>query len=227
MSASAPASKSTFGAMFWAASENYKTDRFFALRSSGLAALGGGSGGLEGGLGGTVAVGIRVPVAAHHGPIVRVGLGGELLGNSQFYYSHIDLPIGEVGYQFMSGHTILEIGGRAAVILTGRYNTGDALHRELGTGAQYGGYVAAHSGFGRLDANFMHLPNGNNSPGTSVDVLRGTACAYAANLIALCLDGMYLHGDEQPPLAPLGAVPLSYPAAKTFYGGIMAGFSFQ
>ena len=165
--------KTTFAVTAQGAGETYRTYRLFSIRTSGIAGLGGGSGGLEGALGATIAVGIRVPLGEHHGPIIRVGLGGELLGNSQFYYSNIDLPTGEIGYQYISGHTIFEVGG----------------------------YAALHGAFGRVDANFMHIVASNTDPGTGVDVLRGTACGFVNTKIGICADAMFVHGDEQPPAA--------------------------
>jgi hypothetical protein len=218
--------KTTFGVTAHAAGETYRTYRIFSLRTSGIAGLGGGSGGLEGALGGTVAAGIRVPVAEHHGPVIRVGLGGELLGNSQFYYSHIDLPIGEVGYQYTNGHTVFEIGGRGGSLITGRYNTGDSFRRELGTSLELGGYLAAHGNHGRIDVNYMHIA-ATPDPGTGVDVLRGAACGYVVlDKVAICADAMFIHGDEQPPIIPAGTPPLTFDTSSTsIYGGLLVGFA--
>jgi hypothetical protein len=218
--------KTTFGVTAYAAGETYRTYKLFSIRTSGLAGLGGGSGGLEGALGGTLALGIRVPVSPHHGPVIRVGLGGELLGNSQFYYSHIDLPLGEVGYQYINGHTVFEIGGRGASLITGRYNTGDSFRRELGTSLELGGYLAAHAEQGRVDVSFMHIA-ATPDPGTGVDVLRGTACGYVTPKVGICGDGMFIHGDEQPPLPTVPpSTPLST-SSTSIYGGLLVGFAIQ
>ncbi len=217
--------KTTFGVTAHGAGETYRTYKLFSLRSSGIAGLGGGSGGLEGALGGTLALGIRIPVAEHHGPVIRAGLGGELLGNSQFYYSHIDLPIGEIGYQYSSGHTVFEIGGRAGSLITGRYNTGDSFRRELGTSLEVGGYLAAHVEHGRIDINYMHIA-ATPDPGTGVDVLRGSACGYVTPKVAICGDAMFIHGDEQPPPLPVGPPPVVIDTSSTsIYGGVLVGFA--
>jgi hypothetical protein len=218
--------KTTFGVTAQGSGETYRTYRVFSIRTSAIAGLGGGSGGLEGALGGTLALGIRVPVAEHHGPIIRVGLGGELLGNSQFYYSHIDLPLGEIGYQYTMGHTVLELGVRGASLVTGRYNTGDSYRRELGTSLELGGYLAAHVERGRIDVNYMHIA-ATPDPGTGVDVLRGSACGYVTKQIGICGDAMLIHGDEQPPSLPAGTPPLVFPASTSIYGGVLVGFAIQ
>ncbi|MGH7282856.1 MAG: hypothetical protein ACRELY_15125 [Polyangiaceae bacterium] len=219
--------KTTFGVTAQGAGESYRTYKLFSIRTSAIAGLGGGSGGLEGALGATFTGGIRVPVSEHHGPIIRVGLGGELLGNSQFYYSHIDLPIGEVGYQYISGHTILEAGVRGASLITGRYNTGDSFRRELGTSFELGGYIAAHGTHGRIDANFMHIAASGTDPGTGVDVLRGTACAYVTPTVGICGDAMFIHGDEQPPIPVASATSAVDTSSTSIYGGLLVGFAVQ
>lgn len=215
-----PEKTTTGGAEFWLTSENYRTLHLASFRSSAIAGLGGGTGGVEGALGFSLAAGIRAPVAPTHGPILRAGLSMELLGNQQFYFSHIDLPLGEVGYQYAAGDTLFEIGARGAPLLTGRYNTGDDERRELGTSFDWGGYVAAHFHFGRLDAQLTRVEARSTDPGTPVDVLRGTACGYVTKDLAFCLDGMLLHGDEQPKPAPAP----SDSSTTSFYGGASFGF---
>lgn len=223
---SGPQNVTTAGAMFALESQIFRTSGLLSARTNAVAALGGGNGGVEGALGFGGTIGIRAPVAPNHGPIARVGLDMELQGNEQFYFSHIDLPLGEIGYQVSSGETVLELGARGAPLLTGRYNTGDTFRRELGTSFEWGGYVAAHGKIGRLDLSFTRIEARNTPPGTPVNVLKGTACGYVTKLVALCADGMYIDGDEENlalPTAPPGGVPQPLPA-KSFYGGLTVGF---
>jgi hypothetical protein len=211
----------TFGAATLSvSSEQYKTRGLLAMRASTQASLGGGTAGLEGSLGGTLTAGIRVPVADNHGPIVRIGLGGELLGNSRFYFSRISLPIGEVGYQYLEGRTVLEFGVRGAPVLTGRYNTGHVTRRET-DGLEGGAYLAAHSSFGRLDASYMRMIPGDRNAylGKDVDVLRGSACGYVRDRIAICLDGMFVDGGASYS-RPAFTLPTN---PQAIYGGLTVG----
>ena len=228
MHVSGPQDATTAGAMFFLGSELYRTEGLLSLRSNAIAALGGGNGGVEGALGFGGTIGIRAPVTANQGPVARVGLDMDLLGNEQFYFSHIELPLGEIGYQYSNGATILEIGARGAPLLTGRYNTGDSFRRELGTSFEWGGYIGAHASIGRLDASFTRIEARSTPPDTPVDVARGSACVYAGKWVAICADAMVIHGDEQPPLAvptaPPGATVSSSTTATSFYGGATLGF---
>ncbi|MEO8796542.1 MAG: hypothetical protein ABI551_01535 [Polyangiaceae bacterium] len=222
---SGPENTGSAGAQFWFSGEGYKTIGLLSLRSSALAGLGGGTGGIEGSLGFFGAAGIRVPVAATHGPFIRVGLGGELLGNQQFYFSHIDLPFGEAGYQYLNGATVFELGMRAAPLLTGRYNTGDSARRELGTSFEWAGFLDAKSRFGKIDLSFLRIEARKTPPDTPVDVVRGSACAFPVSYLAICLDAMYVHGDEQPPLVvPAGATGDT--TASALYGGASVGLRY-
>lgn len=222
---SGPEDTGSAGAQFWFSGEGYKTIGLLSLRSSALAGLGGGTGGVEGSLGFFGAAGIRVPVATTHGPFVRVGLGGELLGNQQLYFSHIDLPFGEAGYQYLNGANVFELGVRAAPLLTGRFNTGDSARRELGTSFEWAGFVDAKTRYGKLDVSFLRIEARNTAPDTPVDVLRGAACAFPLSYLAICLDAMFIHGDEQPPLVvPAGATVDT--TASALYGGGSVGLRY-
>lgn len=224
---SGPQDATTVGATFSLSSEIYKTSGLLSARSSAIAGLGGGTGGVEGALGFGGTIGIRAPVTENQGPIARVGLSMELLGNQQFYFSHIDLPLGEIGYQISKGDTVLEIGARGAPLLNGRYDTGDTFRRELGTSFEWGGYLGAHGTLGRLDVSFTRIEDRSSPPDTPVSLLRGSACAYVTKLVAICADGMYIYGDEDlatslPP--PAAGAPVVSAAAKSFYGGLTLGF---
>ncbi len=228
LSVKGPENAHTLGLAIAGSSEQYKTDGILALRGASAFQLGGGSGGFEGALSGALAIGVRGPLGDHHGPVVRAGLGGELLGNNKFYYSHLELPLVEAGYQYLEGRNVVEVGGRVAPVLTGRYNTGDGQRRELGTSFEWGPYVALHSGFGRIDGSFTRIEARKTDPGTPVDVLRGMACGYLG-VFAVCGDAMYIRGDQAPPALPVVTGPTSTPTvslnpeAKSLYAGVTLG----
>jgi hypothetical protein len=207
------------GAMAAVATEQYKSEGLLSAHGLMNLSLGGGTAGLEGGLGGTVTVGIRAPLGEHHGPTVRIGPGGELLGNSRFYFSRLALPVIEVGYQYLRDRTVLEIGARGAAIITGRYNTGHRTRRELGDGSlEWGGYLSAHHKYGRLDASITRIEARDEFPNGPVTVGRGWACAHILDKIAVCADAMLIDGGASyfgPPHIPGNVFSV--------YGGLTIG----
>jgi len=205
------------GVMIAGGSEQYGARDAWTARISSIYALGGGSAGVEGALGGAAALGLRARFGESHGPFFRVGIGGELLGNSKLYYSHLELPLGEVGYSFIDGRTVFELGARGAPVLTGRYNTGDGGVRQLSGSFEWGGYAAMHTSFGRLDVSALRVQADHTGSGGPVDVARGTLCGYAG-LVALCADAMAFRGDVQY------GTPEVTSASSSFYGGFFVGF---
>ena len=205
-------------AMAMFASEQFKVGKIFSGHESSYGYLGGGSAGFEGGLGGTFLVGARAPLGEKHGPLARVGLSMEMQGNKRFYYSRIALPTAEIGYQYASDRTILEAGGRGGAVITGRYNTGDRTHRELGGGSfEWGFYAAAHTRHSRADISYTRIQADDNYPGGAVGTLRANGCGYIG-FIGICGDAMLVNGDGYVGL------PRQSFSVSTFYGGITVGF---
>ena len=52
--------------------------------------------------------GVRIPVAEEHGPIARVACVDRLRGNDANYFSLLDAPQGQFGYQFVRGRVGFE-----------------------------------------------------------------------------------------------------------------------
>lgn len=178
--------------------------------------IGGGTGGFEGALAGDVLMGWRAPVSAHHGPVFRVGMGGELTGNQRLYFSRLELPVAQLGYQYAEARTLLELGARGGPILTGRYNVGNDASRDLGTSLEWGAYAAAHTAHTRLSVSVMRIEARDTFPDTPVDVGRGTFCVYPGAM-ALCLDGSIFRGDVT------WAIPLAQDQATSVYAGLSLG----
>lgn len=202
-------------------SEQFRTSGYLTVHGSSYAFIGGGSAGFEGGFGGLMTFGVRAPITKTQGPFARIGLGGELQGNKRFYYSRFALPIAELGYQYQQKRTVLELGLRGAPILTGRYNSGHRTRRETGDGSlEWGGYLAAHSKYGRIDASYMRIEADDNFPGGPITTLRGTGCVYVSR-VGICLDGMYVRGDAY---FSLPTIPVAFTRdVRSFYGGLTIG----
>lgn len=211
------------GAMASLQAEQFKAGpgRIFSGHSSIDMSLGGGSAGLEGSLGGLLTAGFRAPFGRTHGPFARIGLWGELMGNKRFYWSHLDLPVGEVGYQYSSLNTVAEIGGRGAAVITGRYDTGIHTRRELGDGSfEWAIYGALHSAIGRIDISYTTIEARDLFPGAGVTNLRAKGCIYLPHRLGACLDGMVIDGRAYTPIPGLRPVTAD---VSSVYGGVTIG----
>lgn len=175
-------------------------------------AIGGGSAGFDGGMGLLLGFGPRIPVAPNHGPFVRVGGRGYLQGNRALYSSLLELPRGELGWQYTRGWTVLEAGASYGAVLTGRFRPNDADAAFLGAGFAAGGYAALQ--VTNLRAGFLaeRLPR---KDGGRIDVADAFLCAMGGRL-ALCGDMSWSRGDvtHAGSLQPIAS----------WYGGVTLGF---
>jgi hypothetical protein len=207
---------SGMGAQLAGESERYGALGYYSARESGFGFIGGGAVGFEGGIGADMAWGVRVPFGPDHGPFFRAGMRGWLLGNDALYSSYFELPQLQLGYQWLTPGTVIELGWRAGPVLAGRYNTGDRAMRKLGRSFEVGGYAAVH-------ASRMHLETGTTVVLEShregpLHMMEGKLCGDAA-VVRLCVDGRYFAGREQVggTWAPLGE------STQAFYGGFTVG----
>lgn len=222
------ADATTGAAQFAGEGDEYLTKTIFTEHFEGHFGIGGGSGGFEGALGGLMGFGARAPVTPTQGPLFRAGASGEVLGNKYFYFSHLELPVVDVGYQYQRGRSLVDFGGRAAPVLTGRFNSGDSARHELGN-FQFGGYLALHSKYGRLDASIARI-TGGGFPAKPVDFARGILCVYVAGAVGFCADALAIRGDALLPGAPIPSAATgptltlgSVSDVRAFYGGLMVG----
>ena len=187
------ASDTTFGVGFAGSAESY------ALNGASHGAmdfvLGGGEGGFEGALGGTIDLGYRLPVADDHGPFGRIGFEGRLQGNDLLYYSMLELPKFGLGYQYTHGKTMAEIGARTGFVLTGLYDPSEGGRRKL-RGWEYGVGAAAQVEFMKLEFSAMRIEARSTLDGNPVDVGRAQLCGVGSRL-GVCLDGALFHGDAE------------------------------
>jgi hypothetical protein len=188
-----PVNDTTLGVGFAGAAETYALDGTAHASSSFM--LGGGQGGFEGALAGTIDIGYRVPVAEDHGPFGRIGFDGRLQGNDLLYFSLLELPRLTLGWQYLRGKTVLEAGARGGAILAGLYDPAEAGRRKL-SGFEWGGFVSAQLDFVRADASFMRIETPHTLNGTPVDVGRAQLCAVGGKFGA-CLDGALFRGDAE------------------------------
>ena len=180
--------------------------------------LGGGQAGFEGMLAGAIDIGYRIDVTDKHGPFGRAAFDGRIQGNDRLYFSALELPRLTLGWQFLSGKTVLEVGARGGPILTGRFNPGDAGVRSISGSLEYGGFVSAQVDFLRFDATAMRIDARKTGNGSPVDVGRGAVCGIAGKL-GICADFMILRGD-----ANMGPTRGTEEALAT-YAGLTVGLA--
>jgi len=182
---------STIGVGFAGSGETYALDG--TTHAAGSWMLGGGQGGFEGALAGTIDIGYRVPIAENHGPFGRIGLDGRIQGNDLLYFSMFELPRITLGWQYLEGKTVIEGGARGGAILAGLYDPAEDGRRKL-NGFEWGGFGSAQIDFLRLDVSFMRIEATKTLDGTPVDVARGQVCGIGGK-IGVCLDAMFFHGN--------------------------------
>jgi hypothetical protein len=168
--------------------------RFGSTRSTFFGAIGGGSGGFEGGLVGSLAFGARIPVDPEHGPVARIGFEGQIVGNDLFYHSGIQFPQGQLAYQFLTRGSVLEIGVKGAPVLDGRLNVGNDASRRLGASFGFGGYATYQAGVLSLDLDVTRVL-AQHGPGTPVDAITFDVCL--AYVVGVCFDARILRGDVE------------------------------
>jgi hypothetical protein len=184
---------STIGVGFAGAADAYALDG--TTHGATYFMLGGGEGGFEGALAGTIDIGYRIPISEDHGPFGRIGFDGRLQGNDLLYFSLLELPRLTLGWQYIHGKTVLEGGARGGAVLTGLYDPSEAGRRKL-NGFEWGGFVSAQADFIKIDASFMRIEARKTLNGTPVDIARAELCVVGGAL-GLCVDGMLFRGDAE------------------------------
>jgi hypothetical protein len=212
----APAANGT-GLMLSVEGEEFVRRGIFSAHGSHRLAIGGGGAGFEGALQGGIAGGFRIPVGEKHGPVFRAGIFGYLRGNDAFYASLLDLPQLQLGYQYLRGSTVFELGVTSGAVLTGRFRAGEAETRILGAGLEIGSYAAIHVPWFRFGVSGMRLPS-NDRLSAPVRTAEGTACVIASPF-AIC-------GDARVSLTDAIVVAASPPTeVRSLYGGIAFGLT--
>jgi hypothetical protein len=212
---SSGASGKQVGLMLWGEGEDYTHRGMWSARGMHKLGIGGGGAGFEGTLMGGWAGGVRLPVGASHGPVLRAGLLGAIRGNDMFYDSLLELPQLQLGYQYLRGKTVLELGATTGAVLVGRHRTGEMVRRIVGAGFEVGGYAALQLPWLRLGAAATQLPT-NDELSTPVRVAEGNLCALLSP-IAICADARATIADA---VVSPGAAPSE---VRSMYAGLSVG----
>ena len=194
-----------------AAHFSYDTRTVFSGRSYGFGFLGGGSAGFEGGLGGELAAGLRIPFGKKHGPITRIAVEGFLMGNDSFFSSRLELPKGEFGYQLLHRDLLVEAAVTAGPVLAGTFNVSGAPDRKLSGLFAVGGHLALGFRAAHLELTVNRLDSGDFELGAFNEVI-GSLCGLPS-VFAVCADARYQSGGANDP----------EPDGRIAYLGIRAG----
>jgi hypothetical protein len=156
-------------------------------------ALGAGSAGTEGALGGAIDFGLRVPVSLVSGPVLRIGPSGWLLGHDALQLSLLEPVRLSAGFQRLTGGTLLEGGLTAGLLGSGRFaaaggSTGLAGAFELGH------YLAVHLDAFRFDGRVIYVQPGPFGSTSELGIVQLEGCAYPRP-IAACIDVRYLQSQ--------------------------------
>jgi alpha-1,2-mannosyltransferase len=167
-------------------------EKDYSVRIVNTVSLALGFQGFQGGATNAVAVGLRLPAAKDHGPVVRAG--GELafFGNKYLWDSAVEIPQGHVGYQWMRGPSVVDIALKGGYVLVGRHNTGDTGSRRLDGAPEIGAIANVHFSHFDLRAKYSYVfPR---RAGDDVQWFEAALCSTPGSLV-LCTASRYERGD--------------------------------
>jgi hypothetical protein len=196
------------------------TSGYLSIRSTWFAAIGGGSDGLEGQLENSQTFGVRGYFGDDHGPFARAGFAYQIMGNNKFYRSYVELPRVEAGYQVLTPGVLLEVSGRAGLVLGGRYYTGDHAERRIDSELEWGGTATVQIDPLRLYASVMRIQAGQTGPGTPIDQADAALCVNPWKGLLLCGHGAFHRGDVELPDGRVQESTAKYLGGTVGFGGI-------
>ncbi|MDB4947080.1 MAG: hypothetical protein JWP97_6614 [Labilithrix sp.] len=167
-------------------------EKLVAVRVVNIASLAFGSTGVEGGLSNAFAGGLRLPITARQGIVLRGGIEGTFFGNKYLWDSQLELPQLHVAYQWLAPGKVFDLAAKGGYILLGRHNTGDAAVRDTDGSLEWGALADGHLGPVDLHATWTRIrPRHGGSP---VNQIEGAFCGNAGR-VTLCTDLRYEVGD--------------------------------
>lgn len=209
----------SFGALFvTSASFHGSQGRFGSLRGSFIGAIGSGTATVEGWLRGALTLGGRYQLNEAQSAFLRLGFGGEAQGNGNYYFSRLELPIVEAGWQLGTAERFVEGGLRAAPLLAGSYHVEGPLPRTLSGAGQYGAYFSARTVALRSEISVTYLDKRGDAFDRPVQIARALVCGFGvAQVLVVCLDGQVLRVPNG------GAVTADLSGSRVFYSGLTVG----
>ena len=177
-------------------------------------ALGGGPRGIEGGLGGAMSGGLRLPSAGPHAIVIRGGLEGALFGNLLAYHSLLELPQLHAGYQYLFRGALFEVAAKGGWLLLGRHDVGEDGRRVLDGSPEAGAIAALVTRSVVMRGAFARVFVTDDAG--PVDLFEASACGVAIP-VAVCTDVRIERGDVYGPTSVL------LPGARSTFVGLTVG----
>lgn len=175
-------------------------------RSRTFAMLGGGSAGVEGGIGGEISAGPLFEIVPGEGSFVRGGVSAELLGNQHFYSSWITLPRLELGYHAHDTERLFEGYAFVGPTWTGRVKLSDQEgQHKLGATIEHGAMASFATPDVHFDLSYQRFAVWNRD-GTA-HVVRATACGQLGRP-SICFRARFYEAPQDP--EALGRARIGY-----------------
>jgi hypothetical protein len=201
--------------------EHYGTRKKVSGHFLAFGAIGGGTAGTEGSVGGALDFGYRGPIADTKGIFVRAGPSAFVLGNHDLHLSLIEPLESRVGYQYLDGDRLFEWGMTFGHLLIGRFKGPDSS-RELEGGEQLRSYFIVRSTAVRLEASIANVRAASNARTSSIWLSRAAGCGYPRPL-AICLEALYVTRVGDGATNRSGAA--SYTTLHAIYAGLTVGLT--
>ncbi len=215
--------ETSYGGLFVTSASFHGTQgTYSSLRGSFIGAIGSGTATVEGWLRGALTFGLLLPLLPRRGFFARVGFGGELQGNANYYFSRLEIPLGEVGWQYVEGERLIEVGVRSAPVLAGLYHVEGTHPRSLGISPEYGAYFSARTVGLRSEISAVMIDQSSRAaediPPRPVQMFRILICGFGiGGALTMCGDGQIMRvpsgGYSEGPLA----------GSRVFYLGLTLG----
>jgi hypothetical protein len=202
--------------------EVYRTRNKLSSHVLVLGALGAGSAGTEGALGGAIDFGVRLPISLVSGPVVRIGPNGWLIGHEALRFSLLEPLRLSAGFQRLIRGTLFEAGVTTGLLGSGRFAAGDRSTALAGA-VELGNYLAVQLDAFRFDGRVIYLQPWPFEKTAALAIVQLEACVYP-HPVAACVDVRFF--QSQLPGRPVSEARESRPqTARVLYSGVTLGLT--
>jgi len=184
-------------------------------------ALGAGSAGTEGAVGGAIDFGVRVPISLVSGPVVRIGPSGWLLGHDALQLSMIEPLRLSAGFQRLIGDVLLEGGVTTGVLGHGRFAAAGSSTGLSGS-FELGHYLAVRLGGFLFDGRVTYVQPGPFGSASDLGILQLGGCLHPRP-VAACVEVRYLQSQLRMRLRPVARA--AQETARVLYVGLTFGLT--
>lgn len=166
---------------------------WISARYADRASIGYGSAGLETEASLDLAIGARIPVGDHHGPLARLGIRGDVVRNEALFAGSLELPQLQLGYQWLEDGLRADLVARAGWLALGRFEP-DQAARDLDGTPQLGALLSLGYRIAQLDVGWTRIFADDGRADGPVDRVDAQVCVLFAPFAA-CADARWMRGD--------------------------------